>query len=96
MTNRDSILSEINLAAVRNHLSSRGYVAVLHWHCFGASHPTPLAFSDFDDFCNYLRALTKPGDAIDVWPFPDNDNQSRIAQGKIPDQDGTVPTGGAY
>ena len=96
MTDRDSILSDLNLTAVRNHLASRGYVAVLHWHRFGASHPTPLAFAEFSDFFDYLKNSTRTGDAIDVWAFPDGDSKARIAQGKIPDSDGNVPLGGAY
>ena len=95
MAHHSSILSTENLEAVRLHLELVGYVAVLHWHIFGASHPTPLAFSDFEAFCDYLRGSTKPGDAIDVWPFPTDDG-GRIARGKIPEVDGTIQQGGAY
>ena len=95
MTHESSILSANNLEAIRLHLESVGFVAVLHWHLFGASHPTPLAFSDFDVFRDYLTGSAKAGDAIDVWPFP-ADDKDRIAQGKIPNPDGTVHQGGAY
>jgi hypothetical protein len=95
MAQEGSILSAQNLDAVRLHLESVGYVAVLHWHLFGASHPTPLAFSDFDEFCGYLSGSTKPGDAIDVFPFP-ADDVGWIARGKIPEADGTIFQGGAY
>jgi hypothetical protein len=95
MDQQGSILSPGNLDAIRLHLQSVGYVAVLHWHLFGASHPTPLAFSDFDDFCDYVRDSAKPGDAIDVWPFP-NEGSGQIARGKIPEVDGTIHQGGAY
>ena len=95
MAQEGSILSTQNLDAVRQHLESIGYVAVLHWHLFGASHPTPLAFSNFDEFCGYLSGSTKPGDAIDVFPFPADDVGS-IARGKIPEADGTIFQGGAY
>jgi hypothetical protein len=95
MTDRRSIVSSDNLEAVRLHLESVGFVAVLHWHLFGASHPTPLAFSDFDTFRDYLQGSTQPRDAIDVWPFP-TEGASRIAQGKVPDADGTIMPGGAY
>jgi len=95
MTNSSSILSSQSIAAVRHHLNSVGYISVLHWHLNGARHPTPLAFSDFDVFWEYLSELTKPGDAIDVWPFP-ADNGLRIAEGKIPNADGTIHQNGAY
>ena len=95
MTLQRSVLSTDNLEAVRLHLESVGYVAVLQWHLFGASHPTPLACSDCEVFCDYLRESAKPGDAIDVWPFPADDG-GWIARGKIPDADGTIHQGGAY
>ena len=95
MHNETSILSDNNLEAIRLHLESVGFVAVLHWHLFGASHPTPLAFSDFEVFREYLRESAKSGDAIDVWPFP-TDSGGRIAQGKIPNTDGEIHQGGAY
>lgn len=95
MAQEESILSTNNLEAVRLHLESVGFVVVLHWHLFGASHPTPLAFSDFDEFRDYLSGSTQPGDAIDVFPFPAAD-VGWIARGKIPEADGTVLKGGAY
>ena len=95
MVNRSSILSVDNLEAIRLHLESVGFVAVLHWHLFSASHPTPLAFSDFEEFVRYLSESAKPGDAIDVFAFPD-DGVGKIAQGKIPESDGSVRQGGAY
>lgn len=95
MVHPHSILSTRNLETVRLHLESSGFVVVLHWHLSGASHPTPLAFSDFEAFCDYLTTATKPGDAIDVWPFPTEEEQ-RIAFGKIPDTDGRIKQGGAY
>ena len=95
MHNQTSIFSTENLRSVQHHLDTAGFVVVLHWHLFGASHPTPLAFSDFEVFSDYLRGSAKPGDAIDVWPFPTS-NAERIAQGKIPEADGTIHKGGAY
>ncbi|BCT93667.1 hypothetical protein LYSHEL_26940 [Lysobacter helvus] len=90
-----SILSTDSLEAVRRHLDSVGFISVLHWHLGGASHPTPLAFSDFDTFHGYLCERARPGDAIDVWPFP-TDYDHRLAQGKVPDADGNIHAGGAY
>ena len=95
MTKSNSILTSQSIATVRRHLDSVGYISVLHWHLAGASHPTPLAFSDFDTFWQYLTESTKAGDAIDVWPFP-SENTERIAEGKIPKSDGTVHKSGSY
>jgi hypothetical protein len=90
-----SILSESNLSLVRAQLATVGFATVLHWHLYGARHPTPLAFSDFEDFLKYPQDETKPGDAIDVWPFPSNP-EDRIVGGKIPNADGSVHEAGAY
>ena len=95
MTDSPSILSHENLAAVRHHLNFVGYVAVMHKHLFGGRAPTPLAFSEFEDFEAYLSEHCKPGDKLIVWPFPDQ-GVGEIAQGTIPEADGTVFQGGAY
>jgi hypothetical protein len=95
MTDTQSILSDSSLIKIKNHLEKVGYAAVLHWHLGGARHPTPLAFYAFDDFLDYVHKSAKPGDAIDVWPFP-TEYDTRIAQGKIPDSSGIVFKGGAY
>jgi hypothetical protein len=95
MDDTASILSGENMAAVRHHLNFVGYVVVLHKHLFSARGPTPLAFSDIDDFEAYLAEQCKPGDKIIVWPFPPMEAPT-IAYGKLPEADGTIRTGGAY
>lgn len=95
MTTPASLLSSDRLDAIRDYLQTQGNIAVLHWHLYGARAPTPLAFDDFEAFCDYVRDVARPGDAIDVWPFP-SDDDGRIAEGKIPEADGTVHRGGAY
>ena len=95
MSNEASILAHENLEAIRRHMQSVGFVSVLHWHLFGAQHPTPLAFSDFEDFEQYMKNHSRPGDAFDVWPFPTS-SAERIAKGNVPELDGSVPQGGAY
>ena len=91
----DSILSPAKLEAIRQHLETRGFVAVLHWHWCAGRSPTPLGFADFDEFMRHVRTHGRAGDAFDVWPFPD-ENVPVIAEGKVPDADGRIPTGGAY
>jgi hypothetical protein len=90
----ENILSEKNLSAVRVHLETVGNIAVEHWHLYGGTSPTPLAFNDYDEFYSYLQGKVKPGDAIDVYPFPHN--AATIAHGKLPNSEGEVPLGGAY
>lgn len=95
MDDSASILSRENLDAVRHHLNFVGYVAVLHKHLFAARGPTPLAFSEIEDFEAYLANHCKAGDKLIVWPFPEQAG-SVIAHGKIPESDGTIRQGGAY
>ena len=54
-----------------------------------------MTFADFEDFETFLRSEPAQGDAVDVWPFP-TDPGLRIAEGKIPNERGEVPEGGAY
>ena len=91
----ENILSPRNLAAVERHLDAVGAIVVEHWHYYGGSAPTHLAFDCFDEFKGYLASRVKPGDAIDVWPFP-TDTATAIACAKYPDAEGRVPLGGAY
>jgi hypothetical protein len=90
-----NILAGEQLAVVRNHLENVGFVAVLWWHYYGSRAPTPLTFDDFEEFLAFLKTEPVKGDAIDVWPFPSDPND-RIAEGKIPNELGEVPEGGAY
>jgi hypothetical protein len=94
-TSGESILAGAKLAAIKIFLEANGHIAVEHWHYYGAKAPTPLAFNDFEEFMKYLRSEVRPGDAIDVYPFPSN-AESAIAKGKYPDEEGRVPEGGAY
>ena len=95
ITTQSSILSEEILNLVKNHLERVGFVTVLHWHLFGGRHPTPVAFHDYEDFVLYIQETARPGDAIDVWEFP-QDAKSRLAGGKVPNEDGSIHQGGAY
>ena len=90
-----NILATEQLAAVRHHLENIGFIAVLWWHYYGSRAPDRLTFDSFDEFMVFLKSDPVEGDAIDVWPFPNNP-KDRIAQGKVPNERGEVPDGGAY
>jgi len=90
-----NILAPAQLDRIRRHLEEVGPIAVLHWHYCGARTPTPRVFEDFDLFYEFLKTQTEYGDAVDVWPFP-NYEQAPIAEGKVPNENGEVPDGGAY
>jgi hypothetical protein len=85
------------LAAIRKELETKGSVIVKHWHYRGASCPSLVVFDDFEDYCAYFDAHARPGDAFDVWSlYPLLSGVGTLAEGKFPDDDGTVPRKGAY
>jgi len=96
ITEGAKILSSQNLEALV-HALKEGPIIVQHWLYRGASCPLYKCFDDIEDFKDYLKESSVPGDAFDIWSFGALCNQgNRIAQGKLPDLDGKVPSGGAY
>jgi|CXWL01.1.fsa_nt_gi hypothetical protein len=91
------IVAPEKLATIREALETKGCIVVEHWLYRGASAPERMIFDDFQKFQEYLRTKTSGGDAIDVWSMHEVCTpQNRVAEGKVPDLDGRVPTGGAY
>lgn len=63
----------------------------------GASGPRLLTFEDFEEFEAHLKDHALPGDAFDVWEFVAACKPEAIlVEGKLHDDDGCVPRGGAY
>lgn len=85
-------LSAEKLRQIEQHLR-KGYIAVLHSHFCGARGATPSAYDDFDTFKEYIAREAKPGDIIDVWPFPSGES---AISGKVPNENGEIPKKGAY
>jgi hypothetical protein len=74
-----------------------GPVIVEHWHYRGGTAPSRCVFEEWEDLEHYLDRSAFAGDAIDVWSFSQVCvGEKRVAQGKFPAEDGTVPQGGAY
>jgi hypothetical protein len=91
------ITDPLALETVRNCLETDGPIIVEHWLYYGGSAPERMIFDEFEKFMEYLDVHTRPGDAIQIWNYPDacrNDNV--LTFGKYPDSDGLVPPGGAY
>jgi hypothetical protein len=92
-----NILTPDRLAKIKNEIENIGPVIVEHWFYFGSRAPDRLVFDDFDILIEYLHANSRPGDAIHIWSYASlcrDDNG--LADGKIPDQHGRVPSGGSY
>jgi hypothetical protein len=72
-------------------------VIVEHWFYRGASAPERRVFDDMADLHVYLTEAARPGDKLWLWRFDElcrDDNA--LAHGKVPDERGRVPKGGAY
>ena len=96
-TEGSKITSSENLEAIRNVLEKEGPILVKHWFYRGGSGPDNLVFDEFEEFLAYLNEHTYAGDAIDVWSvWRICKTESRIAEGKCPDEKGHTPKGGAY
>lgn len=90
------INSAENLAAVRSTLTESGPIIVEWRHYRGARAPDRVIFDAFDEFVAWLNAIGA-GDSIWVW----DDaavcrDENSAAHGKLPDERGEVPAGGAY
>lgn len=86
-----------NLEAIRNILEEEGPILVRHRFYRGGSGPDHLVFNEFEEFLAYLNEQAYAGDAIDVWSiWQIAGPESRIAEGKCPDENDLVPKGGAY
>jgi hypothetical protein len=85
------------LDAIRRCLDEEGPIIVEHWFYRGSCAPDRAVFDGFEAFTAYLDEHASAGDAIHVWSFAAlcrNDNG--LASGKCPDENGQVPTRGAY
>lgn len=85
------------LDGIRRCVEEEGPIIVEHWFYRGSCAPDRAVFNDFEAFTKYLDAHAFAGDAIHIWSFAAvcrNDNE--LASGKCPDENGLVPTRGAY
>jgi hypothetical protein len=73
------------------------FVIVEHRFYRGSRAPHVFVVDNFDDLRTYLQSETRPGDSMWFWRYDElcRDDNS-IMQGKVPDQRGLVPEGGAY
>lgn len=93
--NGTRILSEESIRIIKDALS-RGPIMVQHWYYRG-SFPDVFTFPDFLDFQGHIEENTIPGNAFKIWSFADLcKGENMIICGKLHDDDGCVPSGGAY
>ncbi|MEO8840183.1 MAG: hypothetical protein ABI704_01345 [Kofleriaceae bacterium] len=73
------------------------FVILEHRFYNGSRAPAVTVFDDFKVLDEYLRANARPGDSIWCWRYEElcRDDNS-LAHGKMPDEQGRTPRGGAY
>lgn len=92
-----SILTAECLSRLRMILENESAVVVEHRFYHGGRAPYRFVTDDFENLEQYLRKKTMPGDAILIWHFDKCCRDDNIAlTGKVPDQTGSTPVGGAY
>ena len=91
------ITASETLDVIRQCLEREGPIIVEHSFYRGSCAPDRTVFNDFEAFTAYLNAYAFAGDAIHVWSFAavcKDDNG--LTLGKCPDENGLIPTLGAY
>lgn len=72
-------------------------VVVEHRVYRGARAPHRFVCDDFTELTRYLNTGVRPGDSFYFWHFDKCCREDNVLQrGKVPDDDGRVPKGGAY
>jgi hypothetical protein len=85
------------LDTIRRCLDEEGPIIMEHWFYRGSCTPDRIVFQDFDVFAAYLETQASAGDALQVWSFAAVcKDENELASGKCPDENGLVPTRGAY
>lgn len=91
------ILTPETLARLKAETENKGPLIVEHRFYCGGCAPDRHIFEQLEDLLAYLDAKAKPGDDIWVWSYWDLcGDENSIARGKISDDQGRVPLGGAY
>ena len=96
-TTGDRITDDAILRRLRTLIDDESAIIVEHRHYRGSRAPTRLVYDDADAFEAYVRENGRPGDSFYIWAFETccrDDNT--VANGKIPDEEGRTPVGGAY
>lgn len=92
----DVPLSPDRLAAIKRVLEE-SFVIVEHRFYRGAWAPQITVFDEFEQLEAYLRDKARDGDSIWCWRYDEvcrDDNA--VTHGKLPDEHGRAPSGGAY
>ena len=95
-TEAANVMAPERLEAIRQAVEQSALI-VEHRFYRGSRSPDRMVFEDYDEFRQYLQAHAVPGDSFWFWRYDDlcRDDNS-FTQGKFPDTDGMVPSGGAY
>lgn len=85
------------LSKLRQILDGETPLIIEHGFYLRATAPYRFVCEDYDALMEYLRTKTSPGDRFYFWRFdPICHEDNTVAIGKVPDDLGRVPIGGAY
>lgn len=96
-TDGRKITASDTLDIIHSCLENDGPIIIEHWFYRGSCGPDRMMFEDFEAFMTYLHTHASAGDAVHVWNFAAVcKDYNTLASGKCPDEDGLIPTHGAY
>jgi hypothetical protein len=91
-----SVLSDAMLETLERALNETPLI-IEHRFYRGSSAPDRRVFDEFEELRTYLTTSTRPGDSIWFWRYDRTcRDDNALATGKVPDESGRVPRGGAY
>ena len=90
-------LNDALLERLRRTIEDVSPVIVEHRFYRGGSAPHRFVCDSFDQLAAYVRRRTHPGDSFHFWQYEHRcSDDSVLAHGKVPNEEGKVPKRGAY
>jgi hypothetical protein len=96
-TSEGKRVTDESLEQLRGIIADKSPIIVEHRFYRGARAPYRFVCDDIDVLIEYMRKETRAGDALWFWRFDQCcGDENAVLTGKVPDEKGRVPKGGAY
>ncbi len=94
----DILTDTAKLDVIRGLFDRHRIMLVEHRHYYGSRARDLVVVEAFDEFLEYLRENALAGDLIYVFDITEKVEESKqaVVHGKCPDENGEIPSGGAY